>query len=60
MEIPCCAIWFNEEQGQIPVIIIQAEEVDGQQLVGIITLTGQKAASTLSELKIVPPEALFQ
>ncbi len=59
IELPQCAIWTNENNEQIPVVIVQAEQVENQQLVGMYSLEGSKIVAQLTEVEFVSPEILF-
>jgi hypothetical protein len=55
LPIPRCAILHAEPPGpsQLPVFVIQAEEVDGKLLVGYRPITGGNGICTLAELELL-------
>jgi len=51
MDLPCCAIQVDEETGkEIPVIVIQAEDANGDCILGLRYLTGGNGICSLKEL----------
>lgn len=52
MEIPQYA-WHKEGKKKTPVVIIQAEEANGQKIVGALQSNGQFLAGTLAEFELL-------
>lgn len=58
--LPQCGIYINENNEQIPVIIVQAEQVGNYQILGSYTLDGRKIVCNLNDITFVEPEILFE
>ena len=52
MKIPQYA-WHKEGEKKTPVVIIQAEEANGQKIIGAIQSNGQFLAATLAEFELL-------
>jgi hypothetical protein len=62
IRLPSCAIWFDEEsKSEVPVIVIQAEEIEEMTYVGFRFLEGGNGICTLAEIELLskPDERFF-
>ncbi len=59
MHLPCCAIL--KEEGESPVVLIQAEEAGAKKYVGYRSLGGGNGICALEELELLSgPDARFR
>jgi hypothetical protein len=59
MHLPCCAI-LKEEEGESPVVLIQAEEAGAKKYVGYRGLGGGNGICALEELELLSgPDSRF-
>lgn len=59
MRLPQTAIYYHEDQRQIPVIIVQAEELGDNKIIGMYTLDGEVMIGALTEVDLVEPDDFF-
>ena len=60
LELPKCAIYKDENNKEIPIIIIQAEETDGRSYIGYRNLDNGNGICSIDEIEILEkPNELF-
>jgi len=59
--IPHCAIWTNEKDERVPVVIIQSESANGDHYIGFRFLDGGNGVGLFFEFQLFDePNELFQ
>jgi hypothetical protein len=53
IQLPCCALQKRDDGSCTRVVVVQAEHVDGQTLLGVRSLTGGNGICLLSDVEIL-------
>ena len=53
LEVPCCAVWRNDDGVNVPVVVVQAEEAEGKTYIGFRFLEGGNGLCALEELELL-------
>jgi hypothetical protein len=53
IQLPCCALQKRDDGSSTQVVVIQAEHVDGQTLLGVRSLTGGNGICLLSDVEML-------
>lgn len=61
ISLPTCAIHFSEDKSETPILVIQAEAVDGVVFIGARLLSGGNMVCTLEEVELLSgPDQRFK